>query len=219
MKRNLDTRTACSGIAPVGQPGLVAFRIVRMATPCSDEPDGQHAYRQPRRPPRRHALAVGHLRAVPASLLRRGLSDGVLMRRAICCDALPGARGAAARARQSKSQDGADFRPRCAGGQSVFTSTDNSRSVQSAPTHTENSPHIRASIAFDIRTLPMDHEYIAAIVDDHHPGKGTWRLLPKMDHGFALHKSLNDSVAHEFVGPFGDQALQEAVKWIREKVG
>ena len=65
----------------------------------------------------------------------------------------------------------------------------------------------------------MDHEYIAAIVDDHHPGKGTWRLLPKMDHGFALHKSLNDSVAHEFVGPFGDQALQEAVKWIREKVG
>jgi pimeloyl-ACP methyl ester carboxylesterase len=72
---------------------------------------------------------------------------------------------------------------------------------------------------FDIRTLPMDHEYIAAIVDAHHPGKGTWRLLPKMDHGFALHKSLNDSVAHEFVGPFGDQALQETVKWIREKVG
>ncbi len=72
---------------------------------------------------------------------------------------------------------------------------------------------------FDIRTLPMDHEYIAAIVNARHPGKGAWRLLPKMDHGFALHESLNDSVAHEFVGPFGDQVLQETVRWIRERTG
>jgi len=72
---------------------------------------------------------------------------------------------------------------------------------------------------FDIRTLPMDHEYIAAIVNAHHPSKGTWRLLPKMDHGFALHESLNDSAAHEFVGPFGDQVVQETVRWIRERVG
>ena len=72
---------------------------------------------------------------------------------------------------------------------------------------------------FDIRTLPLDHEYIAAIVNDHHPGKGTWRLLPKMDHGFALHESLNDSAAHEFVGPFGDQVVQETVRWIRGIVG
>src|SRR6476620_1239586 len=60
---------------------------------------------------------------------------------------------------------------------------------------------------FDIRTLPMDHEYIAAIVNARHPGNGTWRLLPKMDHGFALHDSLKESVAHEFVGPFGDQVV------------
>jgi pimeloyl-ACP methyl ester carboxylesterase len=72
---------------------------------------------------------------------------------------------------------------------------------------------------YDIRTLAMDHEYIAAIVNSRHPGKGSWRLLPKMDHGFALHDSLNDSVAHEFVGPFGDQLLQETVKWIRGIVG
>jgi uncharacterized protein len=72
---------------------------------------------------------------------------------------------------------------------------------------------------FDIRTLPMDHEYIAAIVNAHHPGNGAWRLLPKMDHGFALHESLNDSVAHEFVGPFGDQLVLETVRWIRERVG
>jgi len=71
----------------------------------------------------------------------------------------------------------------------------------------------------DIRTLAMDHEYIAAIVNARHPGKGTWRLLPGMDHGFALHESLKESVAHEFVGPFGDQVVQETVRWIREIVG
>jgi len=65
----------------------------------------------------------------------------------------------------------------------------------------------------------MDHEYIADIVNAHHPGNGGWRLLPKMDHGFALHYSLNDSVAHEFVGPFGDQLVRETVEWIRKRVG
>jgi len=68
---------------------------------------------------------------------------------------------------------------------------------------------------FDIRTLPMDHEYIAAIVNAHHPGKGTWQLLPKMDHGFALHESLKESATHEFEGPFGEQVVQETVRWIR----
>jgi pimeloyl-ACP methyl ester carboxylesterase len=68
---------------------------------------------------------------------------------------------------------------------------------------------------FDIRTLPLDHEYIAALVNARHPGKGTWRLLPKMDHGFALHESLKDSVAHEFVGPFGEQVVQETLRWIQ----
>jgi pimeloyl-ACP methyl ester carboxylesterase len=72
---------------------------------------------------------------------------------------------------------------------------------------------------FDIRTLAMDHEYIAAIVNARRPGKGAWRVLPKMDHGFAVHDSLSASVAHEFAGPFGDQVLQETVSWIRAKVG
>jgi len=68
---------------------------------------------------------------------------------------------------------------------------------------------------FDIRTLPLDHEYIAAIVNARHPGKGTWQVLPKMDHGFALHQSLRESVAHEFVGPFGEQVVQETLRWIQ----
>jgi hypothetical protein len=68
MKRNSDTVTVVSGTALAGQLGLVAFRLVRIAALCCNEPDGQHARCQPRRPSRRHALAVGHLRAVPASL-------------------------------------------------------------------------------------------------------------------------------------------------------
>jgi pimeloyl-ACP methyl ester carboxylesterase len=78
-----------------------------------------------------------------------------------------------------------------------------------------NIPVLALVGEFDIRTLPMDQEYIAAIVNSRHPGKGTWRLLPKMDHGFALHESPNESVAHEFVGPFGEQALQETLRWIQ----
>jgi len=68
---------------------------------------------------------------------------------------------------------------------------------------------------FDIRTLPLDHEYIAAIVNARHPGKGSWRLLPKMDHGFALHESLKESVAHEFVGPLGEEVVEQTVKWMQ----
>jgi len=72
---------------------------------------------------------------------------------------------------------------------------------------------------YDIRTLPMDHEYIAAIVNAQHPGKGTWRVLPRLDHGFAEHDSLKDAAAHEFVGPFGDQVVQETVRWLHQNSG
>lgn len=68
---------------------------------------------------------------------------------------------------------------------------------------------------FDIRTLPMDHEYIAAIVNAGHPGKASWQILPKLDHGFAVHETLKDSVAHEFVGPFGEQVVQRTVEWMQ----
>jgi pimeloyl-ACP methyl ester carboxylesterase len=68
---------------------------------------------------------------------------------------------------------------------------------------------------FDIRTLPMDHEYIAAIVNARHPGKASWQILPKLDHGFALHETLKDSVTHEFVGPFSEQVVERTVEWMR----
>jgi pimeloyl-ACP methyl ester carboxylesterase len=68
---------------------------------------------------------------------------------------------------------------------------------------------------FDIRTLAMDAEYIAAIVNARHPGHASWQLLPKLDHGFALHESFKESVAHEFVGPFGEQVVEQTVKWMQ----
>jgi pimeloyl-ACP methyl ester carboxylesterase len=72
---------------------------------------------------------------------------------------------------------------------------------------------------FDIRTLPLDHEYIAAIVNARHPGYGTWQVLPTMDHRFAMHETLKDAVAHEFVGPFDEQVVQETVRWIQGIAG
>jgi pimeloyl-ACP methyl ester carboxylesterase len=72
---------------------------------------------------------------------------------------------------------------------------------------------------FDIRTLPLDHEYIAAIVNARHPGYGTWLVLPRMDHRFAMHETLKDAVAHEFVGPFDEQVVQETVRWIQGIAG
>jgi pimeloyl-ACP methyl ester carboxylesterase len=78
-----------------------------------------------------------------------------------------------------------------------------------------NIPVLALIGEFDIRALPLDHEYIAAIVNARHPGKGTWQLLPKLDHGFASHESLKESVAHEFLAPFGEQVVQETLKWIR----
>jgi hypothetical protein len=126
--------------------------LVRLAARCCNEPDGQHARCQPRRPSRRHALAVGHLRAVPASHrqrhLRHGSSDGVLMRRAICCDAQPDARNAVARARRSKSQAGADFRPQYMGGHPSLRVADDMISAASCNANPVRRAQRNGSLAF-----------------------------------------------------------------------
>jgi len=67
---------------------------------------------------------------------------------------------------------------------------------------------------FDIRTTQFDHEYLAAIVNAKHPGRASWQVLPKLDHGFVAHQSFDDSVANEFVGPFGDQVVERTAKWM-----
>ncbi len=70
---------------------------------------------------------------------------------------------------------------------------------------------------FDLRSAAFDHEYIAEIVNAHHPGKGTWKRLPRMDHGFTLHTSLQSSARNEFKGPFGNQVVLESVEWMRKQ--
>lgn len=68
---------------------------------------------------------------------------------------------------------------------------------------------------YDVRTTAMDHEYIAEIINSRHAGHGTWVQVPRMDHGFALHPSLRESVAQEFKGPFGEQVALESANWMR----
>lgn len=68
---------------------------------------------------------------------------------------------------------------------------------------------------YDVRTTAMDHEYIAEIVNSRRAGHGTWVQVPRMDHGFALHPSLRESVAQEFKGPFGEQVVLESVNWMQ----
>jgi pimeloyl-ACP methyl ester carboxylesterase len=69
---------------------------------------------------------------------------------------------------------------------------------------------------FELRTAAFDHEYLAEIVNARHPGKGTWKSIPRMDHGFTLHTSMADSARNEFKGPFGSQVVLESAEWMRK---
>ena len=82
-----------------------------------------------------------------------------------------------------------------------------------------NLPVLAMIGEFDIRTTQFDHEYLAAIVNAQHPGRATWQVLPKLDHGFVAHQSLDDGVANEFVGPFGEQVVERTAKWMEAQSG
>jgi len=69
---------------------------------------------------------------------------------------------------------------------------------------------------YEIRTSEFEHQYIAEIVNFHAPGKGTWKVLPKLDHGFAEHDSMQDAVKNEFQGPFGNLVVGQTVDWIQD---
>jgi pimeloyl-ACP methyl ester carboxylesterase len=68
---------------------------------------------------------------------------------------------------------------------------------------------------YEVRCSPFEHEYIADIVNFHAPGKGTWKVLPRLDHGFAEHDSMPDAVENEYKGPFGKAVVSESVEWMR----
>jgi hypothetical protein len=90
-----------SGIGAGQQLSLPAFRTKRMDPFSRDAQDHRHNRFYPRRPPWRHAVAVGDLRAVPTShtygIRDLGSSGGALRPQATRCAARPDARGAAAR--------------------------------------------------------------------------------------------------------------------------
>jgi pimeloyl-ACP methyl ester carboxylesterase len=68
---------------------------------------------------------------------------------------------------------------------------------------------------FELRTSAYDHEYLAEIINSHHPGVASWKQIPRMDHGFSLHTSLQDAAKNEFKGPLGSQIVLECVEWMR----
>ena len=68
---------------------------------------------------------------------------------------------------------------------------------------------------YEVRCSPFEHEYIADIVNFHSPAKGTWKILPRLDHGFAEHDTIQDAVTNEFKGPFGKVVVSESVEWMR----
>jgi hypothetical protein len=109
-----------SGIGAGQQLSLPAFRTKRMDPFSRDAQDHRHTRFYPRRPPRRHAVAVGDLRTVPTSHTY-GIRDfrssgGALRPQATRCAARPDARGAAARGATIQIPGWVDYRRQCADG-------------------------------------------------------------------------------------------------------
>ena len=71
---------------------------------------------------------------------------------------------------------------------------------------------------YEARTSPFEHQYIAEIVNRENPGYGEWKIIPKLDHGFATHESQSAAAKNEFKGPFGEQVVTEAVQWLRKQI-
>lgn len=71
---------------------------------------------------------------------------------------------------------------------------------------------------YEARTSPFEHEYIAQIVNHSKPGYGEWKIIPKLDHGFAKHDSHSAAAKNEFKGPFGEQIVTETVQWLRKQI-
>jgi len=71
---------------------------------------------------------------------------------------------------------------------------------------------------YEVRTSEFEHQYITDIVNYHASGKATWKVLPKLDHGFAVHDTMQDAVANEFNGPFGNVVVSQSVEWMKAAV-
>ena len=66
----------------------------------------------------------------------------------------------------------------------------------------------------------QDHQIICDMVNHYHPGKGTFMLVPNMDHGFAKSKTPAESVANAkikgyYYNNFNEEVIEIIDKWIR----
>jgi len=68
---------------------------------------------------------------------------------------------------------------------------------------------------YDFATSAYDHEYIAEIVNYHHPDNATWLELPGLFHAFNMRASQEEALSDPWSGDFGQQALSETADWMR----
>jgi pimeloyl-ACP methyl ester carboxylesterase len=63
-----------------------------------------------------------------------------------------------------------------------------------------------------------DHELIAALVNKNRPGAGTFRAVSKMNHGYLIHDTLEQSFRDSGSGKFHEGLVDEIVAWMKEAV-
>ncbi|MBS1705195.1 MAG: alpha/beta fold hydrolase [Armatimonadetes bacterium] len=68
----------------------------------------------------------------------------------------------------------------------------------------------------DFVTYDVDHKLIADAVNEAHPGKGSWMVLPKSDHLFHGYETEAESLRGFQRGKFNPDFTQALMKWIRE---
>ncbi len=68
---------------------------------------------------------------------------------------------------------------------------------------------------YDWVTARKDHDLIAAIVNKSHPGRATSMTLPKCDHGFTAHDSLQASLVAMGQGRWDGSLPKVVLDWIR----
>ncbi|NOQ72515.1 MAG: alpha/beta fold hydrolase [Crocinitomix sp.] len=80
---------------------------------------------------------------------------------------------------------------------------------------------------YDIEALNANHvKTIAAVVNSTHPGKGSYQIIPKADHGFVHFESMEENIASHNSGEYGrrlrdsyhDGVAKSTVKWMNELI-
>jgi pimeloyl-ACP methyl ester carboxylesterase len=63
-----------------------------------------------------------------------------------------------------------------------------------------------------------DHEMIAATVNRNRPGAGTFLLVPKMNHGYLIHDTLERAFRDPRSGTFHEPLVDQIVDWMKRRL-